>query len=425
MEHILEILISKNTLIIEVLFGTVLVGLIYLTVRSFMRPEIPEGSIDLSGIESGLKKILQNYTPQAATSGNGAPSIVGKGSELTNEQAMEIMAEVEKLKSELSEKKSEIEALKVEMESSQSAAKASSGAAAGDSAGGDASQTQMLQEKVKDLEAKLSEYAIIEDDIADLSFYKEETARLQLEVDQLKARLAEYEATGAPVTARGGEAKAEDVSADSSPAPMAKAPTPAAEPEVVASAPAAKAPSANETAAPVEVDVEAKPESTALPESERVSSTKEESVSTAAANPAATAETKAAEEPLPFTPAPSLEVDDDIMAEFEKAVAEQKAAGAQQNVVKEVPPEAAQEQGEQGAAEGAPAGESDSEGRSINLDKMVSEAAALPETEGGDPANALEQSLDADKLLEEASGMSKIDSEAINEFDKFLKKEGA
>ena len=53
--------------------------------------------------------------------------------------------------------------------------------------------TLVLEEKIKDLEARLSEYSIIEDDIADLSFYKEETLRLQDEVKTLKEKLLKYE----------------------------------------------------------------------------------------------------------------------------------------------------------------------------------------------------------------------------------------
>jgi hypothetical protein len=33
--------------------------------------------------------------------------------------------------------------------------------------------------------------------------------------------------------------------------------------------------------------------------------------------------------------------------------------------------------------------------------------------------------LDTEKLLEEATGMEKIDTEALKDFDEFLKKEGA
>ena len=45
---------------------------------------------------------------------------------------------------------------------------------------------EALKEKVNDLQARLAEYEIIEDDIADLSMYKEENARLKAELARLK-----------------------------------------------------------------------------------------------------------------------------------------------------------------------------------------------------------------------------------------------
>ena len=44
-----------------------------------------------------------------------------------------------------------------------------------------------LSSRIKELEAKLAEYEILEDDIADLSLYKEENARLRSELEKLKA----------------------------------------------------------------------------------------------------------------------------------------------------------------------------------------------------------------------------------------------
>lgn len=55
--------------------------------------------------------------------------------------------------------------------------------------GGGVGQSEMdeAQSKIADLEARLAEYEIIEDDIADISRFKEENARLRTEVENLKA----------------------------------------------------------------------------------------------------------------------------------------------------------------------------------------------------------------------------------------------
>jgi hypothetical protein len=52
-----------------------------------------------------------------------------------------------------------------------------------------------LEKKIKDLEAKLSEYEILEDDIADLSLYKEENVRLK---EELKKSMSGDQAAAAP-----------------------------------------------------------------------------------------------------------------------------------------------------------------------------------------------------------------------------------
>jgi hypothetical protein len=54
----------------------------------------------------------------------------------------------------------------------------------------------LLNGRIKELEARLAEYELLEDDIADLSLYKEENARLRTELDRLKGGSG-----GEPVTA--------------------------------------------------------------------------------------------------------------------------------------------------------------------------------------------------------------------------------
>lgn len=52
--------------------------------------------------------------------------------------------------------------------------------------GGNAEAASELSSRIKELESKLAEYEILEDDIADLSLYKEENARLKTELEQMK-----------------------------------------------------------------------------------------------------------------------------------------------------------------------------------------------------------------------------------------------
>lgn len=48
---------------------------------------------------------------------------------------------------------------------------------------------EKLNARIKELEGKLAEYEILEDDIADLSLYKEENARLRTELDKVKGHV--------------------------------------------------------------------------------------------------------------------------------------------------------------------------------------------------------------------------------------------
>ena len=65
-------------------------------------------------------------------------------------------------------------------------AAANPGAVAAEGGGGDAGGSKEHLERISELEAKLAEYEVLEDDIADLSLYKEENARLKTELDRLK-----------------------------------------------------------------------------------------------------------------------------------------------------------------------------------------------------------------------------------------------
>jgi hypothetical protein len=67
----------------------------------------------------------------------------------------------------------------------------------------DSEETELLRTKLDELQGRLAEYEIIEDDIADLSLFKDENSRLKDENAKLKSMLenAKSVATEAPVSA--------------------------------------------------------------------------------------------------------------------------------------------------------------------------------------------------------------------------------
>lgn len=92
------------------------------------------------------------------------------GTALNASVAAEAALQVAKLQAELNTRTQEIEALKVKSEVTGSV---------------EAVDVSGYERKIKDLEGKLSEYEILEDDIADLSLYKEENARLKAELQRM------------------------------------------------------------------------------------------------------------------------------------------------------------------------------------------------------------------------------------------------
>lgn len=289
---------------------------------------------DFQQIESSLKKLLENANltaPVKAGSSSGEPH-----------------PDVEKLRKLLAEKDEVIAKLQ-----------AQGAGAAGAGTAGEAALAKELQDKVGDLEARLAEYEIIEDDIADLSMYKEENARLKDEIETLKS---------------GG--------AVSAPAPAAPVPK----------------------AAPV-------PPPPPAPPKEPVKATPPPPPPPPAAPPA-----KPAEEP----PKRETQVDevlaDDIMAEFAAAVKEQKAADKVKPVEKAqlsetlAPPNAAAD----------PAGGQGPIDTDKMLGEIADLNASAVEDDG---SSGLEEGVDTDKMLSETQDLnaSVNEKELADQFDDFVK----
>ncbi len=135
--------------------------------------------VDLSGIEDSLKKILgQTHSAMGLADGSGAGADAAAGAAATLAGVAlsgltgidgKPLADAGAVKAELEKRASIIEELRSEVKAAKEQ----------DSSGD-------LLAKIKGLEGRLSEYEIIEDDIADLSVLKEENAKLKKELENMQ-----------------------------------------------------------------------------------------------------------------------------------------------------------------------------------------------------------------------------------------------
>lgn len=215
-----------NTRIIEILVGLILLCLVYLAYRTFLAPvggdeETAMGSSRRDDLEKTLTKILETQK-------------VGAGPQLSDGEAA---AEIARLRAEITEKDKQIAELKSRPESVEAVPAPAAAAAPGLSA----EEKARLEGTIRDLEARLAEYEIISEDIADLSFYKEENARLQKELEALKGG-ASAEAAPVPEAIPTPEPAQPVAALEPEVAPVASEPTPlAADPLLAEMAAAAQA----------------------------------------------------------------------------------------------------------------------------------------------------------------------------------------
>lgn len=347
------------------LIAVVLITLVLLALRMFLgAKDSGSGAISsssLGDLETSLKKILEQAGKVPAN------DQVSAAVASENPEASNLVQEINKLKEELGAKQKEVETLKSN----------SANTAAAPAPGMNTDEKDKLDAKIRELQAKLSEYEIISEDIADLSFYKEQNAKLSKEVEALKA---------------GGGAVAAAPAAEAASAPVAAAP--ADEPDIVGKAKAtSEAILAEAGVAPAE------------PASETLMA--EEEAAPVEQFAAAVEEQKAAPEQVAAEmspPAPDVEnvVDDNLMAEFDAAVEQQKQSED-------------------------PAKASDDSGLGdMDMDKMMAEAANI--TANGPEVSAEEAlgaGLDENKLLEEATALDKVsteDKKLMGDFENFVKK---
>lgn len=186
MATFIHFLIQHNERIISISAGIIgLLSVVYIGWRLFGQKDPGQQEADatqLLNIEESLKKILSQTNAAIGTVNSQIPAGASVAIEGVASLSGQPLSNLEELKSELQARAAMIEDLQKKVETAKTA---------------DAS-TELLA-KIKNLEGKLLEYEIIEDDIADLSHFKEENAKLKSELEALK---------------RGGGAKLVDQFAD-------------------------------------------------------------------------------------------------------------------------------------------------------------------------------------------------------------------
>lgn len=292
--------------------------------------------------------------------------------------AADVEAQVQNLKKDLASREEELNKLK----------------AAGD--GKPSAESEKLSGRIKELEAKLAEYEILEDDIADLSLYKEENVRLRGEIEKIRG--GGGAAVGAAPSGPTVASTEPVAAASSSPPPDNAAPidmSTVAAPAAVATPPTSEdivaefAEAVGQDVAPAQgekptlelvetgdpmVDFEA-----AVKLEKKLMGTE-----TAPAKPAAAAKPAAVPTPAPAVaaapsaPPEAVAEGDDLFAEFAEAAKE---------------------------PEPAPAAVASEDG-SLDTEKMMAEMAALVSMEPSTD-NSLEEDIDTDKMAMEATGLTK------------------
>lgn len=383
----LEFLISHNVGIIQTLFGVLFLLLIFLILRSFKEdspsqaktvyvekskskssakaasqptseakagaPQMPveasplddlDNLDDLVGADEKGALTLDPSKPASSADAPAASSAAATAGANNSAVSLEQKAELDKA---LSEKEKIIVDLKAEISNLQQKANAAPPAA-------DASE---LESKLKELTDKLTEYEIIEEDIANLSFYKNENTKLKDELEKMRASggAAPTSAPSAPET----------VVAASAPAPAApEAPVAASEPDlsqlnpgdVVSVQPEIEPPPAQPTPT----------DAAAMDEFEKIVQQKE-----------------ALEQTMPTQTSSAPAIDADILKEFENVVQKEWGGGASAAAPEAAPtpapePVAAPEptpESTASAPEAAPAAEE------IDTNKLLSEVEELAKTE--------------------------------------------
>jgi hypothetical protein len=169
LEKFLHFIIANNEIIIQWIVVAMLLLSLWLIARSiFGRADEGEERRQSAGAREGGATTAD--AGQAVSGGGavGAMSAAGAAA-MAAPEAVAALAQVNHLQAELSQRTQELVQLKADLERNK----------------GENVDISEYLKKIKDLEGKLAEYEILEDDIADLSLYKEENFRLKAEVERL------------------------------------------------------------------------------------------------------------------------------------------------------------------------------------------------------------------------------------------------
>jgi hypothetical protein len=183
----IDFLLSNNVTIIQIVFCVIFVLVVFVILKSFKeeKEEASNYAPQSSSKQNQNEALLVDDTPGSAPAKDDGP--LDDLDNLDDLMSMDPKAEVfqmsglpqiadEELTQALSEKEKVITDLKNEIAALQAQPAPAKG-------GGGSPE---LESKVKELSDKLSEYEIIEDDIANLSFYKNENIKLKNELEKLK-----------------------------------------------------------------------------------------------------------------------------------------------------------------------------------------------------------------------------------------------
>lgn len=257
--------------IIESLIALVIIFSLFLAYRGFFAKDAKaEGSeaghsLDTSQIEKALQKILENQNhSKESHSAEGARMNTDLDA-LDREASETSSMEIQELRSSLSESHKKIEKLQTQLQ--EAVQKATELAEASAAPAESSKESEEFKNKIRDLEARLSEYEIIAEDIADLSRYRDENEQLKKDLEALKGGgsvvLASAPAESAPASSQAiSESKAE-LELDAMIAEAAKAPS-----EPISPPPAA-APAVEESASADLVDDDLMKEFAAAVESQK------------------------------------------------------------------------------------------------------------------------------------------------------------
>ncbi len=170
MEWFLSLFVIHDTLVVSLLVVAITIVVVLLLLMSQKSPDsvVKSELGSTENVEGALRRVLgEQRWLQAGATGTGATTPV-------DEQKLS------ELESEVLEKDRKIAELNKKL---------TQGGAQESGEAGTAEDNSELLERLAELEARLQEYEIIEDDIADLSLYKTENEKLKSEIADLKSKI--------------------------------------------------------------------------------------------------------------------------------------------------------------------------------------------------------------------------------------------